>query len=466
MFRTLRAKLLVWYSIVLMTVLASFATATIWSIWSSSVRELDARLDSTASRLARALVRDADGRYEVNIAADDFAGFRAASDAPYYAIWTRNGALVDRSDSDVDVAFPGRPQVRTRDDYREVVVQGDNDVVVLVGQSLAQARSERATAIFAFTVAGGIAILVASLGAWFLVGRALAPIGRIAETAEAMSHSNLGLRIDVSRTEDELGSVATALNRAFDRLQEAFERHTRFTADASHELRTPLASQIAEVEWALAKPRSEVEYESSLAVCLRAAQRMRGVVEGLLTLARADADAIVLRREPVDLARLAEEVASTFRRPATARTIELHIEGGPAFILGDVDRLRDLVTNLLSNAVQHTPQGGTVSCLVSAAEEKTTLEVRDTGSGIDSDDLPHVFERFYRANKARSRLPGGAGLGLAISKWIVESHGGQIRCESPRGRGTSFTVEFPADRKGVGISGRLTPVPEIEDGVA
>ena len=154
---------------------------------------------------------------------------------------------------------------------------GDHGALVLVGDSLARFRSDVWRAILGFAAAAGVALALALGGGWFLVGRALAPVERIAATAEAMSESNLGLRIDVTRTEDELGAVATSLNRAFDRLQEAFERQTRFTADASHELRTPLASLMAELEWTLARPRVSDEYRDSLATCRRAAQRMRGV---------------------------------------------------------------------------------------------------------------------------------------------------------------------------------------------
>jgi signal transduction histidine kinase len=259
-----------------------------------------------------------------------------------------------------------------------------------------------------------------------------------------MSGSNLGLRIDVTRTEDELGAVATSLNRAFDRLQEAFERQTRFTADASHELRTPLASLMAELEWTLARPRASGEYRSSLATCMRAAQRMRGVVEGLLTLARADAGAIEPRREPVDLTDVVEDVVSGVGLIATERGIAIRVDGGPAIVNGDPHRLRELVSNLLINAVQHSLPGGTVTCSISAPGPISRLVVSDTGAGVDSEDLPHLFERFYRANKARSRASGGAGLGLAISKWIAESHGGHIRCESSMGQGARFTVELPA----------------------
>jgi len=444
MLRSLRSKLLAWYALVLVAVLATFAALAVWTVWQSGLRDLDARLTATASLLARAITLDSAGQYEVNLTGPGLAAFTVGDDGPYYAVWTSAGKLIDRSDPDIDATTLGAPQIRSRRGNREVIVAGDHGALVLVGSSLAQLRSDLWRTVLRFAMAGGVALVLSLGGGWFLVGRALAPIARIGETAEAMSVSNLGLRVDITRTEDELGTVATSLNRAFDRLQEAFERQTRFTADASHELRTPLALLMAEIEWTLARPRANGEYRSSLGICMKAAQRMRGVVEGLLTFARADAGAIELRREPVNLAHLVEEVASGLGSIASERGVIICVEGVPALVNGDPSRLRELISNLVLNAVQYSPSGGTVTCAISTPGPALRLEVSDTGPGVDAQDLPHIFERFYRANKARSRDSGGAGLGLAISKWIAESHGGHIRCDSRKGQGARFTVELPA----------------------
>jgi heavy metal sensor kinase len=443
MLRSLRARLLAWYSLVLVAVLAIFASVAVWTVWRSSLRDVDGRLMAVASQLARAVNLDPSGQYEVNLAGEDLAELGAADGGPYYVVWTTSGALIDRSDPGVDVSFPGAPQSRLRSGNREVVVRGNQGAVVLVGQSLAGLRADLWSTVLGFAAAGIVALALALLGGGFLAGRALAPIGRIAQTAEAMSESNLGLRIDINRTEDELGRVAVALNRAFDRLQQAFERQTRFTADASHELRTPLASMLAELEWAQARPRSDAEYRHALEICTKAAERMRSVVESLLTLARADADPTPLRQEPVNLAALAHETVASVRPIAASRGVTIEVSGDSAIVSGDAHRLRELISNLVLNAVQHNHPGGTVTCSISVANGTTSLEVADSGPGIDPQDLPHIFERFYRANKARSRAAGGVGLGLAISKWIADSHGARIRCESRKGRGSSFTVDFP-----------------------
>ena len=444
---SLRSRLLVWYSVVLLVVLTTFAALAVWSIWQSSLEDLDARLRPLAAQLAAAVQLDETGRYEVNLAEASLAEFANTGDAPYYAIWSAEGALIDRSDPFVDESSPAAPGARVRDGRREVVVRIADGTTVLVGRSLAATQENIWSVSTALALSGGAALLVAFVGGWLLLGRALAPIGRIAATAEAMSESNLGLRIDIS-TADEVGRVAGALNRAFDRLQEAFERQTRFTADASHELRTPLASQMAELEWALSRPRSTAEYQESLRISMRAAERMRAVVEGLLMLARADAGAAPLHREHVNLSALVADCVNTSRAAAEARGMTLHVDGHDVMVDGDPDRLRELISNLVGNAIQYGGRGDRIVCVISTADAKAFLEVRDTGPGIDAADLPHVFERFYRANKARTRSAGGAGLGLAISKWIVESHGGHITCESAVGEGTRFTVELPAAGSG------------------
>jgi two-component system sensor histidine kinase BaeS len=179
---------------------------------------------------------------------------------------------------------------------------------------------------------------------------------------------------------------------------------------------------------------------------------MRAVVEGLLTLARADAGAVTIQHMPVDLSGLVDDVVATTEPVARARGIRIETEGAGIVVDGDADRLRELVSNLVGNAVQYSADGDRVVCSTSASGPDAVLEVRDNGPGIDAADLPHIFERFYRANKARSRAAGGAGLGLAISKWIVESHGGRIRCESAIGHGTRFVVELPSAIQNLALS--------------
>ena len=184
--RSLRAKLLAWYALVLVAVLATFAALAVWTVWQSGLRDVDTRLTATASLLARAINLDSAGQYEVNLTDPDLAEFTVRDDGPYYAVWTRGGVLIDRSDPRIDPASPDAPQIRTLGGNREVIVAGDHGALVLVGDSLARFRSDFWRAILGFAAAAGVALALALGGGWFLVGRALAPVERIAETSEPL----------------------------------------------------------------------------------------------------------------------------------------------------------------------------------------------------------------------------------------------------------------------------------------
>ena len=257
------------------------------------------------------------------------------------------------------------------------------------------------------------------------------------------SASNLSERIDESRIKSELGRLAQVLNRMFGRLQASFERQARFTADASHELRTPVSVVLAQSELALAKQRSPEEYQEALGACYRAAKRMESLVDGLLTLARIDAGQLEIRHEPVDLRQVVENSVALLKPLADQKQIELKCNLQVVVVTGDAERLGQVVANLMNNAITYNHEGGQVRLHLAAEEDNATLSVSDTGIGIEDSDLPRVFERFYRVDKARTGNSGGIGLGLAICQEIVLSHGGMIDVASVAGNGTTFTVRLP-----------------------
>jgi heavy metal sensor kinase len=443
MLSSLRARLLLWYTLILAVVITTFAGTVCLLFWRSLVADVDAGLQASAAALVEGLQPTTSGDFDLVLPSE----YRQADGAPapqtYYAVWNRDGELVDRSPGEVAIPPSVGPATRTRDGRRELTVMAANEALVLVGRDLADAR--RDVLAFAGTAAaGGAAALILSLvGGWFLVGRALAPVSRISQAAAAMSAGDLAARIAVERTENELEQVALALNEAFDRLHLALENERRFTADASHELRTPLATLSAEIEWGLARDRSGQEYRRCLETARRATDRMRTVVERLLTLARADSAATSLHRAAVGLAPVVSDALAIVRPLADQKhvTIETRLDG--TNVIGDRDRLTDLVTNLCSNAIQYNRDGGSVRVEVWPEGRDACLRVRDTGTGIAPADLPRVFDRFYRADKARAAHSGGAGLGLAIAKWIVEAHGGRIACQSTTGEGTEVLVRLP-----------------------
>jgi len=230
-----------------------------------------------------------------------------------------------------------------------------------------------------------------------------------------------------------------------DRLEQAFRRITQFTADASHELRTPVALMRTRAEIILRKDRSEEEYREALRQILEDLQRTSALIENLMLLARADSGAQGLERAPLNMVECLEEACLEGKALAETKQISLHAElpKSPVWINGDANSLRRLFLILLDNAVKYTPPQGLIQVSLYRSNGSAVAEVRDSGIGIAARDFPHIFERFFRADPARSRQTGGAGLGLAIGKWIAEAHGGMIVAQSRPGEGSVFQVRIP-----------------------
>ena len=339
------------------------------------------------------------------------------------------------------------PYFRQRGDLREVIVSAPFGTRVVVGRSVAPLRAELRT-LAGWTAAGGLGVIALGLaGGWLLARRAVRPIEAITATARRITAANLSDRIDPAGAHAELAGLAAVLNGTFGRLESAFERQARFTADASHELRTPISVVHARAELALSRDRSPEEYRDALQVCLRASRRMRTLVESLLLLARADAGRMELRREPFDLAEIAEESADLLKSLAAEKGVTVHLDVQPLPLTGDGGRIGQCATNLLANAITYNLPGGRVDVSVRPDGSEAVLEVADTGVGIADADRPHLFERFFRADKSRARGPsaGGNGLGLAICKSIVESHGGRISVAGNNDGGSTFTVRLPRE---------------------
>ena len=244
-------------------------------------------------------------------------------------------------------------------------------------------------------------------GGWFVAGRALAPIKRISRTARAMSAGDLNARIAVERTESELEQVASTLNDAFDRLRLAVEQERRFTADASHELRTPISVLRAESEWALDRERTPQQYKDALAVCRRAALRMQDTVERMLALVRAEVAAgraESRRRSPCSAS--SPTCWSGWRRWRRSAAFACRVSGEPLTVSGDAEQLREALNNVIANAILYNKPGGSVTISTRAPAGGSRIEVVDTGIGIPADAVPHVFDRFFRVDKARSREDG------------------------------------------------------------
>ena len=503
-FRSMRWRLQLWYAGVLLLVIGSAGTLVYWQSRVAKLGEIDTKLQASAQYLdvvLRSFPRgeldeefrpppgrprpdrppprfrpDGEGRppppfpppprprqelvNDLEIRATFGPDDQRPEDQAYFLIWRGDGSLLQSSEPtprstnlaawSIPDHLEAEPRIERRGPERIALLRGPERSTVLVGKSAAREFNELNTLAWRLALGGVVAMALGLAGGWWVSARVLKPLASISTTAAAISATNLSARIDVSAIDRELVELAGVLNDTFTRLQTEFERQVRFTADASHELRTPLAVFYSNVELALARPRTVEEYQETLKRCEQAAVRMRGLVDGLLMLARADAGRLDLDRKSSDLRQLVEEVADQFQPQAERAGIELSAEVSEEPVTAAVDPLlvSRVLENLVANALRHTLRGGQVTLRAQMSKGRAVLEVCDTGEGIAESDQPRIFQRFFRADQARSRTSGGNGLGLAICKSLVEAHHGTITFQSTPGNRTRFVVEFVAVEAG------------------
>jgi two-component system OmpR family sensor kinase len=455
MFRSIRASLFAWFAVLLVVLVAVFASTLYDRLQRLTAKRIEAELAGAAGLIGKHIPRPAAPTEPIEIPEDLLRRFGEDTEEDAYAVvWRADGSqlfsLLAPSDLPKPRPMPGdnpdRPRFRQRGSLYEVIVPRRNGGFLVVGRSTAREAQNLRRLAWELVATGAGVLLLGLAGGWLLVGRALRPIAAMSSTAQAISATNLSQRIDVAGTESELGPLARVLNGMLDRLEIAFEHQKRFTADASHELRTPLAVICSQTELALARERSSEEYRKALETCSRAAERMRELVDGLLTLARADASMIHLDRAPFDVTACILDCAEMMRDLAAEREVEIDLTGLPEADVewnGDLPRFARMVINLLSNAIRYNHPGGQVSVELADREGEIVLAITDTGIGIPPEEQATIFKRFHRVDKARTRDAGGSGLGLAISQSLVAAHGGTIECQSEPGHGSTFTVRLP-----------------------
>lgn len=323
---------------------------------------------------------------------------------------------------------------------------GSGTYFIRLGHSLEAIQSTRRRALLILGIAIPVALLLGSFGGLLLANQALSPVDRITSAAELIAKGDLTERVPVPDKMDEIGRLAATFNHMISRLQAAFERQKQFTSDASHELRTPLAVMRGDIEITLRRERPTDEYKRVLESNLEEIIRLSRLVEDLLMLARGDSGRLELRREPVDLNKLCRQMTDYITPLAAQReqTLTYTSPDTEIVINADLQRIKQLLLNLLDNAIKYTEPGGRITLNLNIEEKCAVLTVSDTGRGIAAEDLPHIFERFFRRSaKTSDRSAAGFGLGLSIVKWIVDSHDGKIETKSQPGQGTEFTVRLP-----------------------
>jgi heavy metal sensor kinase len=320
---------------------------------------------------------------------------------------------------------------------------GIQPAALVIARSTKQIDQALAGLLRTLLIAVPLALALAAGGGIFLARRALKPVDKIAQTAQEIGESDLSRRINVN-TKDELGRLAATLNEMIGRLEKAFQRQKQFTSDASHELRTPLSVIEAESTLALQKERPSTDYRQSLEIISQESRQMSSLIAQLLTLARADAGKEQWNFAEVNLGKLVTNLSTDVEVLCQEKGLSFQLGQTQNLVVkGDEARLRELFMNLLDNAIRYTPTPGTVSVSLRREGQMAVVAITDTGVGIPAEDIPLIFERFYRVDKSRSRAEGGSGLGLAICRHIAEAHGGKIEVESQVGAGSTFSVWLP-----------------------
>jgi len=498
MARSLRWRLQFWYAVVLTAVVGGFAIILFLEVRAARSREIDADLSAAANYIDSSL--RSWPRFELDGSAPrgeqappprdyppkgerDFppkereppppkgdrppkgnppsrekliadltpSGWPQAADEGEraYGIWRKDSAPIrvvnmpEQLPGEVQLGRDGDNSIISQGDDHVVARTGPRETVIVVRRSVVRLRAEMRSFAGRLFFIGAAVLGIGLLGGWWSSSRIVRPIRHMANTASQISASNLSQRIEPRELDAELAELAVVLNGTFKRLETAFAQLNRFTADASHELRTPLAVIRSHVELALSRPRTADEYRRTLDTCLRSTARMTAIVDGLLTLARADAGRLELPREPVDLSALASEVVTLLKPLASERGVTLIVDITPAVVGGDPMALARVVSNLIENAIRYNRPAGKVLVRLVISGGQAVLSIKDTGIGIPPTDRPHIFDRFYRVDQARSRESGGAGLGLAICKTIAEVHGGDIHYRARTHEGSEFRVTLP-----------------------
>ena len=465
-FESVRARLTLWY----VSLLAATLVVSIALIYVLLARALYVRVDDTL----RAVVQIAQTSLanDLNEGQDEADAARStatelASRQTLLAIYDGRGRLLAEAgrEDDIAIVLPPVDTIPTDADLlhtiveaddlddrhrlalRQVVIPGfDVNYIIVAGTSLEPTDEELESLRGILVYLIPMALIVAGIGGWFLAGRSLSPVVGMADRARQIGVENLGERLPVANPRDELGKLAETFNGLLARLEGSMMLQRQFMADASHELRTPVTTARTAASVTLQQPRrDENEYRETMALIEQEMTRLSRIVDDMFTLARADAGSYPVRHTPMYLDEIFDEVVRASRVVASTRQITIADTAiRPASFTGDEDLIRRLILNILDNAVRYAPSSSVIRIALDRAKDRYAISVSDDGPGIPADVQPRIFERFFRVDAARSRPDGGAGLGLALARWIAHVHGGDVVLASSSSLGSTFVITLPA----------------------
>lgn len=462
--RSLKFQLLVWYAGVLTGCFALLGSASYFSLERWLVGSLKENQLRRARQVAE-LVREEVARQKRDQVGDEIeARYAPDRNDRFVRVSQRDGAVIYLSAPPKSQSFdpatlppptwPSENEGMTPiqlNGGRKMLLTGHlmrlpdgSDYLIEAGAPMDEVQADLRKWLIFLLAMLPLAVGVALGGGFVLVRRALLPVDRIAASAAHISSHNLSERLPVPETGDEIQRLSIALNHMIERLDTAFQYSRRFVADASHELRTPLTVLKGEMESLAQEKNPNGEWRERVGSALEEVDRLANIVEGLFAISRLDAGEAAAEWVKFDLARMAANTADQMSLLAEEKNIAVACatdEG--VWIEGDQARMKQVVVNLLDNAIKYTPDGGSIALAVTSEDSKAVLEVSDNGIGIPREALPRVFERFYRVDDSRSREQGGAGLGLSIVKSICTAHQGRVEARSTPGQGSRFRVELP-----------------------
>ena len=466
-FESVRARLTLWY----VSLLAATLVVSIALIYVLLARALYVRVDDTLHAVVQiahtSLANDLNEGQDAADAARSTAS-ELASRQMLIAIYDAGGRLLAEAgrEDDIAIRLPPVDQIPFDDDLMQTIVEADDlddrhrlamrkvtiptfdvEFTVVAGTSLEPTDEELESLRGILLYLIPLSLIGAGIGGWFLAGRSLSPVVAMADRARQIGVENLGERLPVANPRDELGRLAETFNGLLSRLEASMIQQRQFMADASHELRTPVTTARTASSVALQQPRrAEAEYRETLDIVEQEMARLSRIVDDMFTLARADAGSYPMRTTPMYLDEVMEEVVRALRVVAATRNVTISEKTlHPAPLNGDEDLIRRLILNILDNAVRYAPSNSVVRVALDRSGAHYAISVSDDGPGIAPEIQPRIFERFYRVDPARGHgADGGAGLGLALARWIARAHGGDVTLATSSSVGSTFVITLPA----------------------